>query len=266
MLAGVYLAKKKDGTTYYRSNITYHQKHISLGSFFTEEEASQAYFDAKKIVSDTSITIENFTALSFQLSHDKIISLLNFRDNALYFKTPIYLRRNFFQYFISEQDELKFDRDDLFYYASHKIMRRQGHLFVSDYGMQVTILSRYGILNYGVENKDYRFVNGDSTDFRYSNIQILNSYFGVTKISKKGNTFYNVKIHINGNYLIGTYRDEITAAIAYNKAVDLAKAAGIQKNYSINYIPDYSSKKYAETYTNIKLSTHYLNYLASLNS
>ena len=45
---------------------------------------------------------------------------------------------------------LKFDIDDLFYYSSHKILKRQGHLYVNDYGMQITILNRYGIKNYGV--------------------------------------------------------------------------------------------------------------------
>ena len=43
MLPGVYLATKKDGTVYYRSSITYRSKHISLGSFSTEEDAHCAY-------------------------------------------------------------------------------------------------------------------------------------------------------------------------------------------------------------------------------
>lgn len=37
-------------------------------------------------------------------------------------------------------------------------MRRGGHLFVADYGMQVNILNRYGIKNYAVKDKDYIFV------------------------------------------------------------------------------------------------------------
>ena len=35
MLPGVYQAKKKDDTIYFRSSITYSGKHISLGSFET---------------------------------------------------------------------------------------------------------------------------------------------------------------------------------------------------------------------------------------
>ena len=44
-LPGAFKAQKKDGTIYYRSSITYKNKHISLGSFKTEEEASGAYLE-----------------------------------------------------------------------------------------------------------------------------------------------------------------------------------------------------------------------------
>ena len=40
MLPGVYIAYKKNGTAYYRASITYRNKHISLGSFHTEEDAN----------------------------------------------------------------------------------------------------------------------------------------------------------------------------------------------------------------------------------
>lgn len=43
MLSGAFSAKTKDGTIYYRSSLTYKRKHISLGSFPTEEEAHLAY-------------------------------------------------------------------------------------------------------------------------------------------------------------------------------------------------------------------------------
>ena len=39
MKAGVFKAKRKDGSVYFRSNITYLRKHISLGSFETEDAA-----------------------------------------------------------------------------------------------------------------------------------------------------------------------------------------------------------------------------------
>ena len=35
MAAGVYIARKKNGEIYFRSSITYRNRHISLGSFQT---------------------------------------------------------------------------------------------------------------------------------------------------------------------------------------------------------------------------------------
>ena len=263
MLPGVYTAYKKNGEIYYRSSITFKNKHISLGSFSREEDANAAYTEAGSLLADSKITIDMAFTHHTILSFDKVVSLLNFRDNGIYFKTPIYLRNNYFVYYISKSDELKFDIDDLFYYSSHKIMRRKGHLFVNDYGMQVNILSRYGIKNYSIAGKDYFFANEDTTDFRYSNIIIVNKYYGVTKHLKNEQTRYKVKIHINGNYTIGTYRSEEKAAIAYNKAVDLAKSHGIDKNFPTNYIDNFSPRDYAEIYSKIKVSAKYMKYLAN---
>lgn len=264
MLPGVYIAHKKNGDTYYRSSITYKNKHISLGSFPTEDEANTAYMEAGKLLTDLQITIDTVFSHHTILKFDKVISLLNFRDNNIYFKTPIYLRNNYFVYYISRSDELKFDIDDLFYYSSHKIMRRKGHLFVNDYGMQVNILSRYGIKNYGTAGRDYYFANDDATDFRYSNIIIINKYYGVTQYLKNEIPRYKVRIHINGNYTIGIYRTEEKAAIAYNKAVDLARSYGINKNFPTNYIDNLSPKEYAEIYSKIKISAKYMEYLSKL--
>lgn len=264
MLPGAYLAFKKDGTAYYRSSITFQNKHISLGSFLSEEHAHQAYQEATRLLSDFSTTIDDIFSLPTILSFNKAISLLNFRDNHIYFKNPIYLRNNYFVYYLSPSEELKFDIDDLFYYSSHKIMRRQGHLFVNDYGMQISILSRYGIKSYAVAGRDYYFANEDSLDFRYSNIIIVNRYYGVTKITAHNACSYKVQIHINGNYTVGTYQQEEEAAIAYNKAVDLAKKSGINKNFQTNYIESYSPREYADAYSRIKLSKKYLNYLKGI--
>lgn len=266
MLPGAYLAFKKNGTAYYRSSITFQNKHISLGSFPSEQHAHQAYLEASHLLSDFSTTIDDIFSLPTILSFDKAISLLNFRDNHIYFKNPIYLRNNYFVYYLSPSEELKFDIDDLFYYSSHKIMRRQGHLFVNDYGMQIGILSRYGIKNYAVRNRDYYFANDDSTDFRYSNIIIVNRYYGVTKITSHNACNYKVQIHINGNYTVGCYQQEEEAAIAYNKAVDLAKKSGIDKNFQTNYIEGYSPREYAEVYSRIKLSRKFLNYLKGIST
>ena len=264
MLPGVYIAYKKNGTAYYRASITYRNKHISLGSFHTEEDANLAYREAGRLLQGMSASMEDAFSLPTILSFGKVISLLNFRDNLIYFKNPIYLKNNYFIYYISKSDELKFDIDDLFYYSSHKIMRRKGHLFVSDYGMQINILSRYGIKNYAVAGRDYYFANEDPTDFRYSNIIVVNRYYGVAKITSSSGEYYKVTIHINGNYTVGTYQSEEKAAIAYNKAVDLAKSSGVSKSFQTNYLEQLSPRQYAETYSQIKISEKYINYLKAL--
>lgn len=261
MLPGVFSATKKDGTIYYRSSLTYQTKHISLGSFATEELAADAYLEGCSILNDTKITIHNFYDSPHILSYDKVIVLLNFRDNQIYFNNPIYLKKGYFSYFLSPDLELKFDNDDLFYYSEHRILKRQGHLYVNDYGMQYSILSRYGIRPYAVAGRDYTFANGDKTDYRYSNLILINRYQGVCEYIKNGIKHYRTVIHINGNYKIGTYSSEEKAAIAYNKAVDLAKKYGITKEFPQNYIDTLSAKEYADIYERTKLSKRYLDYL-----
>lgn len=264
MLPGVYGATKKDGTPYFRASLTYKNKHISLGSYMDEELAADAYLEAYQIIHESEITIDNFYDNPTVLRYDKVVVLLNLRDNNLYFNNPIYLRKGYFSYYLSPSIELKFDIDDLFYYSGHRIQQRQGHLFVNDYGMQYSILSRYGIKPYAVSGRDYTFANGDEHDFRYSNIIVINRYHGVTEVLQKGIRKYKVLIHINGNYKIGTYSTEEKAAIAYNKAADLAKSHGIDKNFPENYIDAFSPREYAELYTKLHISKKYLAYLKTV--
>lgn len=266
MLPGVYQAKQKNGTIYYRSNLSHKGKHISLGSFPTEELAHAAYREALDLLSDTSVTPHNYGVKTGILSMEKRMLLINFRDNGIYIKNPIYLRKGYFSYYLSPSEEYKFDIDDLFYYSSHKILKRQGHLYVNDYGMQCSVLSRYGIKPYGVAGRDYDFANGDACDYRYANIVIKNRFHGVLSYLKNGVLHYKTIIHINGNYKIGTYSSEKKAAIAYNKAADLAKASGICKNFPENYIDGVSPKEYADIYTSVKISKKYLNYLSDCRS
>lgn len=263
MLTGVYTARKKDGTTYCRSSITYRGKHISLGSYETEEEAHSAYLAAAALLEQKPpLSVEAVLDLSLCLPNDKLVSLVNFRDNGMYLPTPIYLRKNYFSYYLDSNQELKFDIDDLFYYSSHRIMQRQGHLYVNDYGMQVTLQSRYGIKSHAVCGRDYVFANGDPSDFRYSNIEIINPYFGVARIEKNGGFRYRAKIHLRGNHTVGTYKSPLKAAIAYNKAVDLAHQAGFVKAFPENYIEGLSPSEYADIYTSVQISQRYLDYLA----
>ncbi|HHV11203.1 MAG TPA: hypothetical protein GXX75_13100 [Clostridiales bacterium] len=274
MLPGVFLAKKKNGTTYYRASITYRGKHISLGSYPEEGLAHQAYLLAADILSGSSasspgdVSSANFLHggisygdhLSKDYPHgcilpfDKWIVLVNFRDNKIYFKNPIYIKKRYFLYYVDQDTCYRFDADDLFFYASHKIIKRGGHLFVSYYGMQVNILSRYGIKNYGVAGKDYIFVNGDDHDFSYHNIKVINQYHGVTKIQNRGETMYLAKIHINGDYLVGKYPSEEEAAIAYNKAALLLKNHGMDKNYPQNFIDGMDEIAYASIFQRLRIS------------
>lgn len=261
-MEGVYQARKKNGELYYRSSITYRRKHISLGSYHNELLAHLAYRTALNILAaDSPITLDNYRKTSV-LSFEKWVVLINFRDNGIYLSTPIYARPHFFYYYLSPEHILKFDSDDLFYYSSHKIMRRGNHYFVADYGMQVNIASRYGIKNYAVLGVDYVFLNGDRLDFRRENLEIRNSYHGVRTVLKKGRYVFSVRIHVNGYYKVGTYPDMITAAIAYNKAVDILHQNGLKKNYSINYVENISPSKYADIYSQLTISPAIYSYSA----
>lgn len=256
---GVFPAFKKNGEPYFRASLTYRRKHISLGSFSTPEEAHAAYLEGRRILADTACTPENYDERSV-LPFEKWVSLANFRDNSLYIGNPIYMGIKMFFYYLSPSKVLKFDPDDLFYYSSHKIMCRGNHYFVADYGLQVSIVSRYGIKPYAREGRDYRFINGDSDDFRRENLEILNTYHGVSREQKKGQHFYTVRIHIRGNYIVGRYEDEITAAIAYNKAIDILRKNGVQKKFLPNYIENLSPSKYAEIYSALQISRKILDY------
>lgn len=252
-LSGVYETTLKDGTASFRASITHQKKHISLGSFSDKETAHAAYLLAFSLLTEYTFHILDYKSNS-PLSFEKWVVLLNFRDNKLYFSTPIYLMKTYFLYYLEPELELKFDLEDLFYYASHKIMKRGGHLFVADYGMQVTIPSRYGIKSYAVQGKDYQFINGDPYDYRYENIKILNPYHGVSIVRKNNAVIYRARIHLRSYYLIGYYDNAIKAAIAYNKAVDILTKRYPQKNYERNYIAELKSAEYAKLYNEIRIS------------
>lgn len=252
MLQGVFKAYKKDNTKYYRASVTYQNKHISLGSFGEEKDANAAYNEAREVLYGEKQICDYDGA--FHLDFKKWVVLINVRDNRMYIKTPIYLRENYFEYYLSQETALKFDVDDLFYYSNHSIMTRDEYLFVADYGMQVNILSRYGIRNHAVQGRDFVFANGDNTDYRYSNIVVINKYYGVERIEQKGRYQYKAKIHLYGDYVVGVYNDEIQAAVAYNKAADIVKAAGLHKCFPKNYIEELSAIEYAKLYSAVSVS------------
>ena len=253
MLPGVYVDTKKDGTHNYRASFTFNGKHISLGSYENEIRASASYSFAREVFENKKYSLYNYSE-SFPLKFEKYISLINLRDNNIYFSNPIYLRKRNFSYFLSPFEEFKFDMDDLFYYSQHKIMSRKNHYFVADYGMQVSIKERYGIKSFAVEGRDFVFVNSDSLDFRRENIKIINNYHGVTVMEKHMKKRYKAVIHVRSNYVIGVYPTETEAAIAYNKAADTLIKNGFDKNFLQNYVDTVNAKEYAEIYTKVKIS------------
>ena len=257
--AGVYQTRKKNNSIYYRASLTHKGKHISLGSFDTEEAAHRCYLLARRIIENTDTQIDDYPGTDI-IQFDKWVILHNLRDNGIYFHTPIYLRPSFFLYYLSVDCILKFDKDDLFYYSSHKIMARGNHLFVSDYGMQVNILNRYGIMNYAVPGRDYFFINKDEHDFRYANISIVNRYRGVSEQPGLQKSTYITRIHINGKVKIGIYSTETEAAIAYNKAIDILQKNGSRKQYTPNFIEDISPKEYAEIYSSLEINPRIYKY------
>ena len=257
---GVFRAVKKDGTVYYRASLTRHGKHISLGSYAVAEDAHKAYEEGLRLLSDLSTSLKSYEPGSL-LPFEKWVCLLNFRDNGIYLGNPIYMGQQLFYYYLSPHHVLKFDLEDLFYYSSHKIMRRGNHYFVADYGMQVTLTSRYGIKSYAVPGTDYCFRNGDPTDFRRENLEIHNIYHGVRKTAaKNGQYIYTVRIHIRGNYLVGRYANETEAAIAYNKAIDILRSKGVTNNFSYNYVEEIAPSRYAEIYSALTIAPGILNY------
>ncbi len=263
---GVYITKLKSGRISCRSSLTFGKKHISLGSYSSEKEAHRAYLEGVSLLDDScamKYSIDDLEELCTKmiLPYHKIVLLLNLRDNAIYISTPIYIYKNYFNYYLSPSMHLTFDKDDLFYYASRRIMRRKGHLFVADYGMQVTITGRYGIRPFAVKGRDYVFINGDETDFRYNNISIINPYHGVLREGDFGSYRYRAVIHIKGNHIIGIYDDQTEAAIAYNKAVDLCKNAGIDIGFPVNYIDNLSGREYADIYDKTAVSKRLLAFI-----
>ena len=267
MKAGVYITPKKDGTTLYRASITAKDKHISLGSFSSEALAHSAYMKAKEVLrskKDLFTYVDEYKERKkTPLPFEKAVILVNLRDNGVYVKTPVYLEKRSFLYLYSPEIIYTFDIDDLFYYSNHKIMKRGSHLFVADYGSQINILSRYGIKPHSVAGRDYLFVNGDETDLRYNNIEVVNRYKGVTKQIQNGREVFIVKIHVNGDIIVGRYNDEITAAAAYNKAAILLKRKGVKINFGRNYLDGISEIEYVALLNKVRVSESIRNYVIS---
>lgn len=257
MASGVYPAQKKDGTPYWRASVTHKGKHISLGSFDDETVAERAYREACVVLrgyADKALPeISDYREGTCAMPFSKWVALINFRDNGIWCRGPIYLRKGYFEYYLSATEDYRFGPDDLFYYTHHTIQKRGGHLFVADYGMQVSVLSRYGVRPYSVPGRDHYFKNGDDHDYRPGNLVVVNRYMGVQQESRRKNFVARINMGSGKTIVVGHYDTEEEAAIAYNKAVDVLKAAGSDRAYEKNYLDDVSTAKYIVLYNNIKI-------------
>ena len=72
---GVFRAKKKDGTVYYRASLTKNGKHISLGSYADALQAHHAYEQGLLLLSDNALTLQSYEKAS-PLSFEKWVSLI----------------------------------------------------------------------------------------------------------------------------------------------------------------------------------------------
>ena len=90
MKPGVYQATRKNGEIYYRGNVTYNGRHISIGSFDTEAECNSAYREAWQILKDEGITLLTYQNHIKYLPFEKCITLINFRDNKMYIKIAVH--------------------------------------------------------------------------------------------------------------------------------------------------------------------------------
>lgn len=237
--------------TKYKTYFLYEDHKLYLGTYPTMEHAEKVVKEAEELMQlPTGVPQFNH----YSLDYKKIVSLCNLRDNKSYIKNPIYLYPTYFTYYLSKDCILTFDLKDLLYYSTYKIYKRGNYLYTQDAISQQSILSRYGIPNHSVINKDYLFKNNNPYDFRYHNIEIINGYKGVSKKLKGNTEIYVAYIYIKANLIIGHYSSEIEAAIAYNKAIDILSKHDTGKDYTHNIIPFITKSEYDAIYEKLTIS------------
>ena len=65
---------------------------------------------------------------------------------------------------------------------------------------------------------------------------------------------FKAVLHLKGNYTIGYYDSALEAAIAYNKAVDVVRKKGCQKNFMQNETEGITPSVYADIYSRLSIS------------
>lgn len=239
------------GKTTFKVYFVYNNQKIYLGTYPTEEAALAILAEAEDIMQALPGTI-NFTP--YTLNYKKVICLCNFRDHNKYIKNPIYIHQTYFHYYLTKSCILVFDNKDLLYFSTYKIYKRGNYLYTQDSISQKNILSRFGIPNHSVPGKDYIFKNNNPYDFRQSNLEIINSYKGVTKKVQNNSCIYVTSIYTDTNIVVGHYHTEAEAAIAYNKAIDLLYKQGNNKEYIYNVIPFITQDEYNKIYNTLFIS------------
>ncbi len=249
----IYTLNKKNGTEY-RLYYKYKNKRIYLGSYKTYEFADRAFLEAQQLIM-TKVSVDSFSDLNLSLPFHKAVSLINFRDNGVYFKNPIYICGDYFKYYYSKEIVFLFDNKDLFFFSTNKIAVRGNYIYTQDGITQKNILHRFDIPSYSVCGKDYRFKNDNPYDFRKDNLEIINRYIGVTYAIKNGQPVYVAKIFVNRPVVVGHYHSEVEAAVAYNKAADLLSAKS-KTEYERNEIPYLTKAEYNALYESITVSSY----------
>ncbi len=242
---------QKNAIMRYKVYLLHQSKKIYLGLYSTKELAENALHEATCVM-ENPIDVTHYTC-SF-ISYKKFISLCNFRDRHVYIKNPIYIYDNYFCYYLSQDVVLTFDMKDLFFFSTYKVCKRGNYLYMQDSITQQSILTRFGIPPHSVYGVDYQFKNGCMYDFRRDNLEIINSYKGVTRRQIKDKLIYVAKIFVHQNIIIGHYTSELEAAIAYNKAIDILLEKGIQRDYIKNSIPYLTLSEYNEIYNKLAIS------------
>ncbi len=241
----------QNNLTRYKVYFVHEAKKIYLGLYDTLEYAENALQEAQDIMHrPKGVTPFHYHFIDFK----KFICLCNFRDYGIYIKNPIYVYNTFFHYYLSKDLFLTFDAKDLLFFSTYKITKRGNYLYTQDNVTQQSILSRFGIPPHSILGTDYRHKNGDCYDFRRENLEIINTYKGVSLTQKNNKLVYTAKIFIHHTIVIGHYASEIEAAIAYNKAIDMLIRNGSDKNYIKNTIPYLTLSEYNQIYDTLQIS------------
>ena len=73
----------------------------------------------------------------------------------------------------------------------------------------------------------------------------------------------SAKIHINGDWKLGTFPTEEAAAVAYNKALDEIKKRKLKPKSLPLFIETLTARQYADLYSKITLPDKLLAYLSA---